>query len=62
MKSDENKDLKNKKKVSNDLLVKVIQNIIDIDLTSINKSRKRSFSHLNFFREKKISKNLKLLK
>ena len=62
MKSDENKDLKSKKKVSNDLLVKVIQNIIDIDLNSINKSRKRSFSHLNFFLEKRNSKNIKLFK
>ena len=62
MKSNENKDLKSKKKVSNDLLVKVIQNIIDIDLYSINKSRKRSFSHLNFFLEKRNSKNIKLFK
>jgi hypothetical protein len=62
MKSNENKDLKSKKKVSNDLLVKVIQNIIDIDLNSINKSRKRSFSHLNFFLEKRNSKNIKLFK
>ena len=62
MKSDENKDLKNKKKVSNDLLVKIIQNIIDIDLNSINKNRKRSFSHLNFFLEKRNSKNIKLFK
>ena len=61
MKSNENKDLKSKK-VSNDLLVKVIQNIIDIDLYSINKSRKRSFSHLNFFLEKRNSKNIKLFK
>ena len=62
MKSNENKDLKSKKKVSNDLLVKVIQNIIDIDLNSINKSRKRSFSHLNLFLEKRNSKNIKLFK
>ena len=62
MKSNENKDLKSKKKVSNDLLVKVIQNIIDIDLNSINKSRKCSFSHLNFFLEKRNSKNIKLFK
>ena len=45
----------------NDLLVKIIQNIIEIDLNSIKQNKKRSFSYINYFNSKR-NKNLKLFK
>ena len=45
----------------NDLLVKIIQNITEIDLNSIKQNKKRSFSYINYFNSKR-NKNLKLFK
>ena len=45
----------------NDLLVKIIQNITEIDLNSIKQNKKRSFSYINYF-DSKRNKNLKLFK
>ena len=45
----------------NDLLVKIIQNITEIDLNSIKQNKKRFFSYINYF-DSKRNKNLKLFK
>ena len=57
MKSNLNKEIKN-----NDLLVKIIQNITEIDLNSIKNNKKRSSSYINYFNSKRNTKNIKIFK
>ena len=53
MKSNLNKELNNKKEESNDLLANIIQNITETDFNSKKYNKKRSFSYINFFNEKR---------
>ena len=46
----------------NDLLVKIIQNITEIDFNSIKNKKKRSFSYINYFNSRRNSQNSKLFK